>query len=117
MAPNLMLTTGLNVAQFYFGTQRYFRSLMLAMEGMAKRLTDLGWQVASGNYGLHVSVNYWSWSENRSVQLPKSYMVLFDQGTAPAGHVRDQYGGCLWFFTSDPTGRQPWMPTGFFFRA
>src|SRR5438132_1563483 len=117
MAPNSMLTKGLAIAQFYYGTQRYFRSLLLAMEGMASRLMDLRWTVASGPYGLRVSVIYWPWSDNRSVQLPKYYMVLFNESTAPSGQETDQYGCCLWFFTSDPSGGQPWVPTGFFFRA
>jgi hypothetical protein len=117
MATNPILTKGLEIAQFYYGAQRYFSAFIRAAEGVATHLTNLGLMITSENYGRPVYVEHWAWSRHQEAHLPKFYMVLFNEGTAPPDQEMDRYGFCLWFFTSDPTGGQSWVPTGFFFRA
>jgi hypothetical protein len=114
---NTIIAEGLAVARFYYEAQRYFSSLILSVEAVANLLADQGYKVPNLNFSRPVAVAYYSWSSERGAHLPKGYMMWFDRGTSSTGQIMDQYGFSLWFFTSNPEGGQPWVPTGFFYRV
>ena len=117
MEINPIVAKGLEVANLYYNAQRYFAQLILLTEGLANLLVDWGWNVAIAYAGRRVSVAHWNWAYDRGAHLPKSYGVNFVEANTSNSQVTDQYGFYLWFFPSNPSGGQRWVPTGYFFRA
>lgn len=112
MGNNALISKGLNVSEFYYSSQKYFNQLILLTEGIANLLMDKGWKITSWYKGRPIYVSHWSWVDNRST-LTKGYSTRFEKEE----NSNEKYGFSIWFFNSDPSGDQPWVPTAYFFRV
>lgn len=117
MDSNSILEKGYQVANFYYHAQRYFAQFILLTEGVANLLRDLGWEVKLPQYSRPVVVQPASWTEPGGAHLPKFYKLAFTKKDTSRNHFNDQYGFCIWFFQTNPSGDKRWVPTGYFYRA
>jgi hypothetical protein len=116
MEANPIVAEGLKVAGFYYGAQRYFAQLVYLAEGVASLLGDRGWKITTRNSGKQIFVEQQNWKE-RGALLPREYGFRFVKATVSDVQATDEYCFRLWFFPCDPEGEQPWVPTGYFYRA